>query len=109
MHGSLIRWNDLRGIGAIAPVNGDEPLFVHVSAFPRDGIRPRIGELLSYEVEPGSTGVPHAMRLQRLGSHGHASSLFGRTGGNARARMLWALLATLAAAGFALTAITAAS
>lgn len=68
-HGTLIRWNRRRGVGAIAPADGGSALFVHVSAFPRDGVPPRIGELLSYLEEAGATGEPHAIRIERLGRH----------------------------------------
>lgn len=81
-HGSLIRWNDSRGVGAIAPADGGSSLFVHGSAFPRDGVQPRIGELLSYEIESGATGEPHATRIQRLGKHPRiprSASSFWRT------------------------------
>lgn len=41
-HGTLTKWNDDRGFGFIAlPQSGTE-VFVHISAFPRDGVRPRV-------------------------------------------------------------------
>jgi cold shock CspA family protein len=66
-HGNLSRWNDDRGFGFITPAQGSAELFVHISAFPRDGIRPRIGELVSFEVEPGNDGKQRAVRVQRPG------------------------------------------
>lgn len=50
IEGSLSRWNDDRGFGFITPRQGGSDVFVHVSAFPRDGRRPCIGEPLSFEV-----------------------------------------------------------
>ncbi|MBY4597344.1 cold shock domain-containing protein [bacterium BD-1] len=67
-HGHLTRWNDDRGFGFITPAGGGADLFVHVSAFPRDGARPRPDELISFEVEPGQDGKPRAVRVQRVGS-----------------------------------------
>ena len=55
-HGTLAKWNDERGFGFIAPAGGGDEIFVHVSAFPRDGRRPQVDELLSFETEPGQEG-----------------------------------------------------
>ncbi|GAB2501096.1 cold shock domain-containing protein [Pseudoxanthomonas sangjuensis] len=66
-HGTLSRWNDDRGFGFITPAADSDEIFVHVSAFPRDGVRPRVGELVSYEVEEGNNGKPRAVRVMRPG------------------------------------------
>lgn len=63
IEGKLKQWNDDRGFGFIAPNDGGPEVFVHVSAFPRDGIRPRIGERLSFEIETGADGKKQAKRL----------------------------------------------
>ena len=52
-HGTLTRWNDARGFGFIAPAGGKGEIFVHVSAFPADGRRPQVGEVVSYLTEQG--------------------------------------------------------
>jgi cold shock CspA family protein len=64
-HGTLIRWNDDRGFGFIAPAGGGPELFVHISAFPRGGARPQIGELISFETEAGTDGRQRAVRIMR--------------------------------------------
>ena len=64
-HGTLIRWNDDRGFGFIAPAGGGPELFVHISAFPRGGARPQIGELISFETEVGTDGRQRAVRVMR--------------------------------------------
>ena len=66
-HGTLTRWNDDKGYGFVSPANGSADLFVHVSAFPRDGIRPRLNELISFEVEAGRDGKQRAVRVMRPG------------------------------------------
>ena len=38
--GILRSWNEDRGFGFVAPTHGGAELFVHISAFPRDGSRP---------------------------------------------------------------------
>ena len=64
-HGVLTKWNDDRGFGFIAPAGGGDEIFVHVSAFPRDGFRPRLGELISFETGPGPNGKPRAVQIMR--------------------------------------------
>src|SRR5688572_8126375 len=63
--GTLRTWNDDRGFGFIAPANGGRELFVHFSAFPRDGSRPTVGESLRYELGRGNDGRPQAVRVYR--------------------------------------------
>jgi cold shock CspA family protein len=66
--GKLDKWNDDRGFGFITPLNGGEPVFVHVSAFARDGRRPKLGETVSFEVEPAGDGKKRAINVQRAGA-----------------------------------------
>ena len=63
--GTLKRWNDDKGFGFVAPALGGPDVFVHVSAYPRDGLRPVEGEPLTYEVETGADGRLKAMRVSR--------------------------------------------
>lgn len=65
MEGTLKRWNDEKGFGFITPTQGGPDVFVHVSAYPRDGERPVEGEQLNYEVERGDDGRPRAVRVLR--------------------------------------------
>ncbi|MEZ5462307.1 cold shock domain-containing protein [Dokdonella sp.] len=66
-HGRLVKWNDDRGFGFISPAQGDGDLFVHVSAFPKDGKRPVVDELISFETEMGPEGKLRAIRVGRAG------------------------------------------
>ena len=70
-HGTLTKWNDDRGFGFIAPAQGGEEIFVHVSAFPR-GERPRLGELISFETEVNPDGKLRAVRVMRPGQRAGA-------------------------------------
>ncbi|HCA24501.1 MAG TPA: cold-shock protein [Pseudomonas sp.] len=64
-HGKVVKWNDDRGFGFIALPQSGEEVFVHISAFPRDGVRPRIGELVSFEVGTGPDGRKRAEAIER--------------------------------------------
>jgi cold shock CspA family protein len=64
--GTLRSWNEARGFGFIAPTHGGAEIFVHVSAFPRDGTMPTPGERLSYELAHGRDGKPQAVNVVRL-------------------------------------------
>jgi cold shock CspA family protein len=63
--GILRSWNDDRGFGFIAPTHGGAEVFVHISAFPRDGARPTVGEKLTYELGRGKNGEPQAVKAYR--------------------------------------------
>ena len=64
-HGTLTKWNDDRGFGFISPAWGNRDIFVHISAFPRDGRRPELHELVSFETETGPNGKLRAVRIMR--------------------------------------------
>lgn len=65
--GTLKVWNEDRGFGFVKPADGTADVFVHVSAFSRDGPRPLVGETLLFEVEPGRDGKLRAVRVRRPG------------------------------------------
>jgi cold shock CspA family protein len=65
LSGTLRSWNDDRGFGFIAPTHGGAELFVHITALPRDGSRPTVGEKVTYELAPGKNGKPQAANVQR--------------------------------------------
>ena len=66
-NGTLKKWNVDRGFGFVVVEHGDQELFVHVSAFPRDGRQPFVGEPLSFEMEQGADGRQRAVRVRRPG------------------------------------------
>jgi cold shock CspA family protein len=66
--GKLKKWNAERGFGFVVADDGGQDIFVHITAFPRDGWQPAEGELLSFEVEPDRNGKRSAVRVRRPGS-----------------------------------------
>ena len=67
-HGTLIKWNDDRGFGFIAPANGGAEVFVHISAYPR-GSRPLLNELISFETSTSADGKIRAVQVMRPGQN----------------------------------------
>lgn len=68
-HGTLAAWNDDRGFGFIELPGGGERIFVHISAFPRGGARPAVGELVSFEIdarEALNNEAPRAWNRHRM-------------------------------------------
>lgn len=63
IEGSLTKWNDDRGFGFITPSEGGQEIFVHISAFPKDGVRPSLGEKLTFEIETDNNGRKRASHL----------------------------------------------
>lgn len=73
IQGTLKKWNDERGFGFIQPTHGGQEVFVHISSFPRDGRRPVVDEVLTFEVTLARDGKKQAVKLARPGS-AHAAS-----------------------------------
>lgn len=64
--GTLSKWNDDRGFGFISPIQDGQDIFVHISAFPKDGIRPTLGETLIFEIETDTRGKKRSERETSL-------------------------------------------
>jgi len=91
IEGTLAKWNDDRGFGFITPTQGGPEVFAHISAFPRVGQRPRLGERLSFEIGVGKDGKQQAKsiacltrptekpyRLSKPAKRPHKTGLLGR-------------------------------
>ena len=97
-HGTLKKWNDERGYGFVLPNQGTEELFVHVSAFPKDGERPRVDELISFETETGPDGKLRATRVMRPAKRPTPHRPTGKGRSNHSAGAVGTVLALLAMA-----------
>lgn len=96
-NGKLSKWNADRGFGFVVAEHGGQELFVHVSAFPRDGRAPVIGEPVSFELGLDKEGRKRAVSVRRPGApepqaarfqhHEHTYRVprraYARTGSNA--------------------------
>jgi cold shock CspA family protein len=101
--GILRTWNDDRGFGFIAPTQGGEKLFVHISAFSHDGTRPTVGESLSYLLGRGNDGKPKATKVVRVASvdKAGAARVAARRGPQTMSWVGSMLLVTLVVSGIA--------
>lgn len=95
-HGTLTKWNDDRGFGFVSPAGGGADVFVHISAFPRDGERPQLN-LISFETEAGPNGQPRAARVMRAGQPAKVRRQARRTSARPPKRVGLVEAATLAA------------
>lgn len=68
--GTLKEWHAERGFGYIAPQEGGQYVFVHISAFPGDAAPPVEDERLSFEIVSSGEGRKQAARVQRLPQRG---------------------------------------
>lgn len=66
IEGTLSKWNDDRGFGFITPSQGGQEVFVHISTFPKDGVRPTLGKKLTFEIETDNNGKKRAKNLLYL-------------------------------------------
>ena len=67
-HGTLKKWNEERGFGFVALPQSETEVFVHISEFPKDGVRPRVGEIISFGIETGKDGRKRAVNILRPGN-----------------------------------------
>jgi len=69
--GTIKTWNDERGFGFLAPTQGGEEIFVHVTAFSSRSARPQVGEAVTFEVELNREGKKRARAVEPL----HAAAI----------------------------------
>jgi len=93
-HGTLIKWDQAGGFGCVRPAHGEGEVFVHIAAFPRDGRPPRIGELISFDLERDAQGRPRAVRVMRPG-HATAAPVRDVFADTPRHSARWRVLAVL--------------
>lgn len=105
--GTLTTWNDERGFGFIQPEGGGAEVFVHISAWPKGGGRPRVDERLSFELEHDSRGRPRAVRVARPGERPALQrNRSARRSRGGPARAFGAILTILALLGIGFLAYT---
>jgi cold shock CspA family protein len=71
--GKLKRWNDDKGFGFIAAADGKRDVFIHISALKRVGRRPRIGDVIVYQIHTDNFGKIRAVNARIEGVANGAS------------------------------------
>lgn len=98
--GKLTEWKDDKGFGFITPTAGGSRVFVHISAFPRNGRRPQVNEPITYNLTRDSQNRPSAQKVGYLKAARHASPRSkGLMLAFGLAAAFFALLAALSALG----------
>lgn len=62
--GKLKRWNDDRGFGFIVPDNGNDEVFIHISALKNMSRRPVSGDVILYQLYTGNDGKSKAIKAK---------------------------------------------
>jgi uncharacterized membrane protein YsdA (DUF1294 family)/cold shock CspA family protein len=77
--GRITEWNDARGFGFIAPLDGGYRVFVHVTAFQPGTRRPSPGEYVNYSLDRDEKGRARAEQVTYIVSRcaGTAASRIG--------------------------------
>jgi len=64
--GRLVNWNDERGFGFLKPADGSPDVFVHVSAFVKEGRHIETGHEYEFDIEAGPDGKRKARRVKAI-------------------------------------------
>ena len=67
VEGTVAVWNADRGFGFIEPAAGGRQIFAHIHAFPQDTETPRVGQVVSFEVEKTPEGKTRARYVRPAG------------------------------------------
>jgi uncharacterized membrane protein YsdA (DUF1294 family)/cold shock CspA family protein len=62
--GVIRTWDDERGFGFIEPLRGGDEIYVHITAFPRGQVRPRVKQRVSFEVDLSHDGRKRAKEVR---------------------------------------------
>ncbi|MFN3708835.1 DUF1294 domain-containing protein [Microcella sp.] len=98
--GEVVRWDNDRGFGFIAPDDGGSNVFVHVSDLAPGSPRPHVGDRVDYALERDDRGRMHAARVTVHGDAGEAVAPVRRR------PQRWSVVEMLAVLGFAVLLAT---
>jgi len=67
LQGKIQRWDDGKGFGFISWHGDGTSVFVHIKAFAQKSRRPKIGDIVSYEIAKDKSGRPRAQNVRFAG------------------------------------------
>ena len=85
IEGKIIKWKEDRGFGFLAADQDGAEVFAHITAFPRTGTPPAVGERISFEVELEASGKKRATNVLYLARSAAPSAIRNRSVGRRQA------------------------
>ncbi len=65
--GKLTSWNDGKAYGFISPMSGKKQVFIHINAFSNRSRRPKVGQIVTYDISTDKQGRPCAVKATLAG------------------------------------------
>lgn len=65
--GKITSWNEAKAYGFITPMTGGKQIFIHVNAFSNKSRRPKVGDIVTYDVSTDKNGRPCAAKATLVG------------------------------------------
>jgi cold shock CspA family protein len=69
--GKVTSWNDDKGFGFLTPIGGGKQVFIHIKAFKSRNTRPKIDQIVSFNISKDNQGRVCAENATRLGDTPH--------------------------------------
>ena len=78
MKGQIVEWNDTKGYGFISSIGGELRVFFHISSVTNRGYRPKLKDIVIFDVTEDSKGRLNAKNVVVQGANGFPFTvLFG--------------------------------
>jgi len=65
--GKITSWNDSKAYGFISPMSDGKQIFIHINAFSNTSRRPKVGQIVTYDISADNQGRPCAARATLSG------------------------------------------
>ncbi len=65
--GKITSWNEAKAYGFISPMSEGKQIFIHVNAFSNKKRRPKVGQIVTYDISTDKNGRPCAVKATRVG------------------------------------------
>ena len=65
--GKIASWNEAKAYGFISPMPGGKQIFIHINAFSNKNRRPKVGQIVTYDVSTDKNDRPCAAKATLAG------------------------------------------